>query len=97
MTGIFAGILVTTYVSLEAPLSGMSMNPARTLGSALSSRVWDSLWVYFTAPPIGMLAAAELYLRLRGKRGVVCAKLHHQNDKRCIFHCGFRRSVIGKI
>ncbi len=93
LTGILAGILIATYITLEAPLSGMSMNPARTLGSALSSHVWKEWWVYFTAPPIGMLTAAELHLRLRGASGVICAKLHHQNNKRCIFHCGFRQTT----
>jgi len=92
-TGVLAGILVATYISLEAPLSGMSMNPARTFGSALSSQVWKGWWIYFTAPPIGMLAAAEYYRRLRGVNGVVCAKLHHQNDRRCIFHCGYRQMI----
>jgi hypothetical protein len=36
---------------------------------------------------IGMLAATELYIRARGTHGVMCAKLHHENTKRCIF-CG---------
>jgi len=89
LTGVLAGILVALYIILEAPLSGMSMNPARTFGSALPSRVWNAWWIYFTAPPIGMLAAAELYCRWRGKHRVACAKLHHQNDKRCIFRCGY--------
>ena len=93
LTGILAGILIATFITLEAPLSGMSMNPARTLGSALSSHVWTDWWVYFTAPPVGMLAAAELYFHLRGADGVICAKLHHQNNKRCIFRCGFRQTA----
>lgn len=88
-TGLFAGVLVATYITLEAPLSGMSMNPARTFGSAFSAKLWNFLWVYFTAPPIGMLLAAEVYLRVKGVHGVICAKLHHQNNKRCIFHCGY--------
>jgi aquaporin Z len=92
LTGVLAGILVAAYIILEAPLSGMSMNPARTFGSALPSRVWNAWWIYFTAPPIGMVAAAELYSRWRGKHRVTCAKLHHQNDKRCIFRCGFRQT-----
>lgn len=87
-TGLFAGILVATYITLEAPLSGMSMNPARTFGSALPANIWTALWVYFTAPPLGMLLAAEVYLRVKGAKSVLCAKLHHQNDKRCI-HCGY--------
>ena len=89
-TGLFAAVLAATYISLESPLSGMSMNPARSFGSALPPRLWASLWVYFTAPPLGMLLAAQLYLLLKGSRGVVCAKLHHQNDQRCIFRCGYQ-------
>jgi aquaporin Z len=84
-TGLFAGTLVAAYISLEAPLSGMSMNPARTFGSAFSAHLWTGLWVYFTAPPLGMLLAAELCLRKKGRAGIKCAKLHHQNNKRCIF------------
>jgi aquaporin Z len=87
LTGLCAGILVATYITLEAPISGMSMNPARTFASALSAQVWSALWIYFTAPLIGMLAAAELYQRRKGSHAVRCAKLHHENDKRCIF-CG---------
>jgi len=88
-TGLFAGALLATYITFESPLSGMSMNPARTLGSAFSAHVWTALWIYFTAPPIGMLLAAEVYLRLRGAKAVICAKLHHHNGQRCIFRCGY--------
>jgi aquaporin Z len=74
---------------LEAPISGMSMNPARTFGSALASQLWTSLWIYFMAPPLGMLLAAEVYRWQKGAPAVICAKLHHHNDKRCIFRCGY--------
>src|SRR5439155_8868334 len=60
-TGLFAGALVATYIILEAPLSGMSMNPARTVASALPAHVWTALWIYFIAPPLGMLLAAQVY------------------------------------
>jgi aquaporin Z len=86
-TGVFAGLLVATYITLEAPFSGMSMNPARTFGSAFPPMIWDGLWIYLTAPPLGMLAAAEVYLWRKGRLAVQCCKLHHNNDKRCIF-CG---------
>ena len=89
-TGLFASALVMIYISVEAPFSGMSMNPARTFGSALSANMWTALWVYFTAPPIGMLLAAEMHLWLKGAQKVFCAKLHHNNDKRCIFRCNFQ-------
>jgi len=88
-TGFFAGALVWLYISFEAPFSGMSMNPARTFGSAFAARTWHALWIYFTAPPLGMLLAAELFLRQRGLHRVFCAKLNHLNDKRCIFCCNF--------
>ncbi|MEW5975991.1 MAG: aquaporin [Acidobacteriota bacterium] len=90
-TGVFAGTLVATFISLEAPFSGMSMNPARTFGSAFAGHLWTGLWIYFTAPLAGMLLAAETYLRRKGAAGVFCAKLHHQNDKRCIF-CEYQHS-----
>jgi aquaporin Z len=86
-TGLCAGALVATYITLEAPISGMSMNPARTFASALSGNSWTALWVYFTAPLIGMLGAAEIYVRTGRNRPVGCAKLHHDNAQRCIF-CG---------
>ena len=88
-TGLFAGACVAAFITFEAPISGMSMNPARTFGSAVLSQLWDSLWIYFLAPPLGMLAAAAVYLRL--KHAVGCAKLHHQNKLRCIF-CEYQAS-----
>src|SRR3954464_983644 len=60
-TGLCAGLLVATFITLEAPLSGMSMNPARTIGSGFWAGDWTALWIYIIAPPLGMLAAAEIY------------------------------------
>jgi aquaporin Z len=87
-TGIVAGCLVATYISVEAPLSGMSMNPARSFASALPGSIWTGAWIYFTAPVIGMLGAASAYQAIRGDRKVGCAKLFHALDVRCI-HCGY--------
>ena len=89
-TGLFAGGLVALYITVAAPFSGMSMNPARSLGSALFAGQWRPLWIYFTAPPLGMLLAAEIYHRIQGPHAVKCCKLHHENDKRCIFRCNYR-------
>jgi len=88
-TPYFAAALVATYITLEAPFSGMSMNPARTFGSALPAHAFQGLWIYFTAPPLGMLLAAEVYLYLRSARSVYCAKYHHNNSMRCIFRCRY--------
>lgn len=94
LTGAFAGILVATYITVEAPLSGMSMNPARTLASATLAQNWTAIWIYFTAPLLGMLLAAEVYVRWQGRKAVRCAKLHHHNPKRCIFRCGYRERAV---
>jgi aquaporin Z len=88
-TGVAAGLCVAAFITFESPLSGMSMNPARTFGSAFVPHLWNSLWVYFTAPPIGMLLAAEVFKRLKTR--VACAKYHHQNKFRCIF-CEYHSS-----
>ena len=70
----------------------MSMNPARTIGSAFSAGQWTAFWIYFTAPPAGMLAAAELYRRLPGAPQILCAKLHHDTVTRCIFRCDYPKN-----
>jgi aquaporin Z len=93
-TPFFAGSLVATYITFEAPISGMSMNPARSLGSAVAADYYPALWIYFTGPLMGMLSAAQLYRVLRGFGGVYCAKLHHDNSARCIFRCRFHEKEL---
>ena len=89
LTGVFAGCLVALYITVEAPVSGMSMNPARTLASALPGRLFDALWIYFVGPAAGMLLAVEAYRLIRRTPDVVCAKLNHHTHRRCIFRCGY--------
>lgn len=93
-TPYFVGALYATYITFETPLSGMSMNPARTFGSAFHASYWHALWIYFAAPTLGMVAAAEVFLRARGGVGPYCAKLHHANNKRCIFRHGYRNCPL---
>lgn len=81
--GVAAAALVACFIAVEAPLSGMSLNPARTTGSAMAAGVWEALWVYFAAPPAGMLAAAAIHRR-RG-RAEHCAKLDHDPRYPCLF------------
>lgn len=89
-TGLVAGALVATWITFEAPLSGMSMNPARTLASAVAAGEWRGFWIYLTAPLAGMLGAAEAYVRWRGAERVYCAKLRHDHSTLgCIFRCDY--------
>ena len=97
LTPYFAGVFVAFYISVESPVSGMSMNPARSFASAAFAGTWTSVWIYFLAPPIAMLAAAELFVRIGGLRAVLCAKLHHNNHFRCIFNCRFDELGTGPI
>ena len=96
-TGLFAALLVATYITFEAPLSGSSMNPARSLASAISAEQWQDLWIYFIAPPSGMFLAAEVYLRHNGKRSVHCAKLNHPIGGTCIFRCNYTMNLTNGL
>ena len=87
-TGLIVGGLVATYITFESPLSGMSMNPARSFASAAPGMLWQHLWIYLTAPLLGMLAGAQVFLMVAGARRVLCAKLLHPLGVRCI-HCGY--------
>jgi aquaporin Z len=87
-TPYFVGALYAIFIAFETPLSGMSMNPARTFGSAFHAGNWHALWIYFIAPTLGMLAAAEVFLLARKGASPYCAKLDHANNKRCIFRHG---------
>ena len=64
-----AALAIGATVGLEAlfagPISGASMNPARSLGPALVAGVWNAQWVYLVAPLLGAAVAARLYEGLR--------------------------------
>jgi len=57
------GVLIANYIVFFAPVSGFSINPARTVGSAVFAHVWTAVWIYLAAPLLGMFGAAEVYVR----------------------------------
>ena len=83
-TGFFSGILVALYITFEAPISGMSINPARTFASGLPAQIWTAFWIYYFIPPLAMLIAAEIYLRYSAKPKTICYKLCPNNEQNCI-------------
>src|ERR1700722_11431562 len=83
------GAVIVFCVFFFAPVSGFSINPARTTGSAFFAGVWTAGWLYFVAPLLGMFAAAEVYVRINRDDRVLCAKLHPDNSFPCPFPCHF--------
>jgi aquaporin NIP len=63
--GLFAGMAIGSVILLEAmfagPVSGASMNPARSLAPALVSGHLNQVWIYLTAPPLGAVAAIGIH------------------------------------
>ena len=88
-TSYAVGILIVFYVFVFAPISGFSINPARTTASAVFAGVWTAAWIYFVAPLLGMMTGAEIYLRVYGIESVLCAKLHPDPAYPCPFICHF--------
>jgi len=64
-TPFVVGLLITLYISFEAPYSGMSMNPARTFASAIVANQWNSFWLYCIAPMAGIWIGSSVYLWLK--------------------------------
>jgi aquaporin Z len=71
--GSLAAIAVGSYIILAglwgAPVSGASMNPARSLGPALVLGDWTAWWAYLAGPAIGALIAVGIAYVLRGRGG----------------------------
>jgi aquaporin NIP len=69
--GMFAGLAIGGTILLDAmfggPISGASMNPARSLAPAIVSGNIEHLWIYLTAPFMGALIAAIIYGLLKTK------------------------------
>jgi len=55
------GLCIATNALFAAPLTGASMNPARTLGPSLIQSSWDDHWVYWVGPILGGITAAIIY------------------------------------
>ncbi len=88
-TGAAAGTLIAFLVFVEAPVSGTSFNPARSLGPAVISGDYSYIWIYLAPPLVGALLAAWLFQRFR-RSTTICAKLYHHKDEHlCIFKCGY--------
>ena len=57
VTGAVIGGVVTFAALVAGPITGASMNPARSLGPAIAAQNFESAWLYILAPVLGMLLA----------------------------------------
>jgi MIP family channel proteins len=72
--GIAIGGMVVVDILMAGPLTGASMNPARSLGPALVGGFWQDHWVFWVGPLAGALAAAMLYDKVLVAKPGVAAK-----------------------
>lgn len=62
--GFAIGLTVTANILMIGPLTGASMNPARSFGPAVASGIFEGQWVYWAGPILGAVAGAVLYDQL---------------------------------
>ncbi|CAH1428596.1 unnamed protein product [Lactuca virosa] len=65
LAGIAVGATVMLNILIAGPLTGASMNPARTLGPAMAANNYKGIWIYLTAPILGALAGAGIYTAVK--------------------------------
>ena len=70
--GAAAAIAIGGTVGLDAlfggPVTGASMNPARSLGPAVAAGEWTDVWVYLVGPALGAVVGAFAYQVVRGEQ-----------------------------
>jgi aquaporin Z len=76
-TPVAVWLLLAGFVWQVAPLTGTSLNPARSLGPAVVSGNFTAIWVYLVGPVAGALTAAWGWNRLMGGGRILTAKLFH--------------------
>jgi aquaporin NIP len=68
LAGVVIGATVMVTAFVGGPITGDSMNPARSLGPAIASGRVDVLWLYILAPMVGAILGALVYQWVRGER-----------------------------
>ncbi|MHB8282173.1 MAG: MIP/aquaporin family protein [bacterium] len=92
-TPVLFPFLYAVMVYLEAPISGTSTNPARSLGPSLVSGVWNGWWVYWIGPIFGAFIAVVMQVKWAPWLEIKVAKVYHfEHDPYKIFKIKEKRS-----
>ncbi|XP_057442550.1 nodulin-26-like [Lotus japonicus] len=76
LTGVAIGIAVMISAIIAGPITGASMNPARSLAPAIVSGDYKNIWVYIVGPTLGAVCASVLYTFLRVAKPVKPEPFH---------------------
>lgn len=88
-TPLMNWLVIATMVWLEAPVSGTSLNPARSFGPALMTGLWTAQWLYLIAPPLGGMMGLLAFRTLTSEtRALLTGKLFTATNYRSIFKPG---------
>lgn len=95
-TGVAAGLTVALFVFLTAPLTGTSLNPARSLGPALVMNSYGQIAFYLVVPFLGSAAGLAVHNYLIRGRKPLCGKIfHRKKDPGCIFiECSYKKRTV---
>lgn len=85
LSGFVVGIAIGLAVLITGPISGGSLNPARSLGPAIVSWKFDDIWIYIIAPTIGASSGALLFCFLRLRRQHCGANTNSSPDTSCLY------------
>ncbi|MDF1559599.1 MAG: aquaporin [Bacteroidales bacterium] len=101
-TGFIVGLLLLIYITVTAPITGMSINPARSVASSLNSGEWHGWWLYFLGPVSGMLTGGYFYrawYRRRNRGDCTTMSMHlsgYQHDCTTYDVFGPKRLLMNK-
>ncbi|XP_021725647.1 probable aquaporin NIP5-1 [Chenopodium quinoa] len=65
LAGVAIGGVVMLDILIIGPMTGASMNPARTLGPAIATGRYRGIWIYMVAPPLGAVVGAAVYALIK--------------------------------
>jgi aquaporin Z len=87
-TPLLFPVLYAVLVWIEAPLSGSSTNPARSLGPSLIANAWPAWWIYWVGPAAGAMLGVALHRvgRLAALEIEVAKLYHFDLDRYGVFH-----------